>query len=126
MNQSLFLEYDKKGFLTTRSGSIGVIRNPYERLVSLYRDSWDWSGFEVWIKDNEIEGQWSLYKDCDYIISLEHWEQDLIALNVEPKNSSILMDQTFSDDWKRWYGKGLLDVVYPLVSKDLTTYGYSF
>ena len=45
MNQSLFLEYDK--------AKIPVIRNPYERLVSLYRDSWDYIGFDKWIEKSK-------------------------------------------------------------------------
>ena len=41
MNQSLYLESDNK--------LIGVIRNPYERAVSLYKLSYYWIGFDKWL-----------------------------------------------------------------------------
>ena len=85
MNQSLYLEYDK--------GTIGVIRNPYERVVALYRSSWDWIGFEKWIDKSNLQSQVDLYKECNEIITLENWEQDLIALKIdEVTNSSILIE----------------------------------
>ncbi len=118
MNQSLFLESD--------SGNIGVIRNPYERLVSLYRDSWDYCGFDIWVGKSDIKPQVELYRDCKYIISLEHWEQDILGLGIEPKNSSILTEQTISDDYKRWYTNKSLLVCVRLIKPDLDTYGYSY
>tara|TARA_B100001123_G_C15105789_1_gene945417 strand:+ start:585 stop:941 length:357 start_codon:yes stop_codon:yes gene_type:complete len=118
MNQSLFLEYD--------NGTIGVVRNPYERLVSLYRDSWDYIGFDKWIDKSNLKSQVELYSDCANIITLEHWEQDLIALDIEPKNSSILMEQTISADYKRWYTNKSLLIVARLIKPDLDTYGYTY
>jgi hypothetical protein len=119
MNQSLYLEYD--------NGSIGVIRNPYERLVALYRSSWDWIGFDKWINKSKLQSQVELYKDCDQIITLEHWEQDLIALDLgDIKNSSILMEQTIAEDYRRWYTNKSLNMTAELVKPDLDTYGYSY
>jgi hypothetical protein len=119
MNQSLYLEYD--------NGSIGVIRNPYERLVALYRGSWKWTGFDNWIKESKLQSQVELYKDCDMIITLENWEQDLIALNIEQvTNSSILMEQTIAEDYRRWYTDKSLNMTAELVKPDLVTYGYSY
>jgi hypothetical protein len=118
MNQSLYLEYD--------NGSIGVIRNPYERIVALYRSSWDWIGFDKWIDKSNLQSQAELYKGCDQIITLEHWEQDLIALDIVPKNSSILMEQTIANDYRRWYTNKSLNMTAELVKPDLDTYGYSY
>ena len=118
MNQSLFLEYD--------SGKIAVVRNPYERLVSLYRDSWDWYGFDKWIADNNIKSQAELYSDYTEVITLEYWEQDCIALDIEPINSSILMKQTISNDYKRWYTNKSLIMAARIIKPDIDTYGYSY
>ena len=119
MNQSLFLESDSK--------TIGVVRNPYERIVALYRSSWDWIGFDKWIKKSNLQSQANLYKDCDIIITLENWEQDLIALNMEQvTNSSILMEQTIAKDYRRWYTNKSLDMTALLVKPDLDTYGYTY
>ena len=119
MNQSLYLEYD--------SGTIGVIRNPYERLVALYRNSWDWIGFDKWIEKSNLLSQVELYKECNEIITLEHWEQDLIALKIdEVTNSSILMEQKIAEDYRRWYTNKSLNMTAVLVKPDLDTYGYSY
>ena len=118
MNQSLYLEYD--------SGTIGVIRNPYERLVALYRNSWDWIGFDKWIEKSNLLSQVELYKECNEIITLEHWEQDCIALDIEPIDSSILMKQTISNDYRRWYTNKSLILVAKIIKPDLDTYGYSY
>jgi hypothetical protein len=118
MNQSLFLEYD--------NGKLAVIRNPYERLVSLYRDSWDWYGFDKWVINNNIKPQAELYSDYDEVITLEYWEQDCIALDIEPIDSSILMKQTVSNDYKRWYTNKSLIIVAKIIKPDIDTYGYSY
>ena len=119
MNQSLFLEYDR--------GTIAVIRNPYERLISLYRDDWDYIGFDNWVAKNDLQSQAALYEKCEVIITLENWEQDLISLSIdEPKNSSILMEQTISDDYRRWFTNKSLMLTARLVRPDLNTYGYTF
>jgi len=119
MNQSLYLEYDK--------GTIGVIRNPYERVVALYRSSWDWIGFEKWIDKSNLQSQVDLYKECNEIITLENWEQDLIALGIdEVTNSSILMEQKIAEDYRRWFTNKSLDMTALLVKPDLETYGYSY
>ena len=118
MNQSLFLEYDK--------AKIPVIRNPYERLVSLYRDSWDWYGFDKWIIQEKPRSQVDLYSHYDKVITLEYWEQDCIALDIEPIDSSILMKQTISNDYRRWYTSKSLILVAKIIKPDLDTYGYSY
>ena len=73
-----------------KSKTIGVIRNPYERAVSEYYASLNYIGFDKWIYDFTPEQQTDLYKDCDYIIRYESWEQDLKDLNLHPKDTSIL------------------------------------
>ena len=119
MNQNLYLEYDK--------GTIGVIRNPYERVVALYRSSWDWIGFEKWIDKSNLQSQVDLYKECNEIITLENWEQDLIALKIdEVTNSSILIELKIAEDYRRWYTDKSLNMTAALMKPDLLTYGYSY
>ena len=76
MRQSIYIEIDSK--------KVAVVRNPYERVITLYRESWDWIGLSDWVQKNEITPQSELYKDCEYIICLESWKEDLDALGLEP------------------------------------------
>ena len=42
MNQTSLIEIDNY--------KIGIIRNPYERIITEYKGSWDWIGLENWLK----------------------------------------------------------------------------
>ena len=118
MNQSLLLTYDSK--------SIGVIRNPYERLVALYQQGFDFIGFDNWIVKNKPELQTVLYKDCDYIIRFEAWQDELKFHNLHPKDTSILEDEQVTMMWDNWYTMKTKTLVYSIYRKDIETYGYSF
>ena len=117
MNQSLYLESDNK--------LIGVIRNPYERAVSLYKLSYYWVGFDKWLLEENPATQCSLYEDCDYIIHLENWREELEALGV-PTNNSFLEKEWVSTDYKRWYTTKSLNLVTQLYHKDIKEFGYSY
>jgi hypothetical protein len=98
MRQSIYIELgDKK---------IGVVRNPYERVVNLYRESWNWCGFEKW---------------------LAKAESDFKALGITPdKKSMELLYKKYSSDYRRWYDTSLKDMITPIAQTDLDTYGYRF
>ena len=119
MRQSIYIEIDSK--------KVAVVRNPYERVITLYRESWDWIGLSDWVQKNEITPQSELYKDCEYIICLESWKEDLDALGLEPKEKEAeLLFKKYSTDYRRWYGRPLKTTITPLVQSDLDTYGYRF
>ena len=119
MNQTILLDISDK--------QIGIVRNPYERIITLYRDSWDWIGLEKWLQKSIIEPQCELYKDCDAVVTLESWKDDFKSLGITPdKNSIELLYKHYSEDYRRWYGQNLKDIVRPIVLLDLSTYGYRF
>ena len=117
MSQSLYLELDNK--------LIGVIRNPYERVVSLYKLSYYWIGFDKWLLEEKPETQCSLYEDCDYLIRLENWQEELDKLGV-PTNNSFLKKVWVSTDYKRWYTVKSLNLVTQLYHEDIKRFGYRY
>ena len=118
MSQTLFLTCDDK--------SIGVVRNPYERVVTEYFYSFNYIGFDNWITEFTPLPQVELYKDCDYIINYSDWQQELKELDLHPKDTSILEDVKIVEDWRRWYTIKSKTHVAVLYKDDITTYGYSF
>lgn len=118
MKQSTYIQVDDK--------KIAVVRNPYERIVTLYRESWDWVGLETWLQRQHIQSQTELYTN-ELCITLEHWESDCKDLDISPdKKSMELLTKKYSMDYKRWYGTRLLDIATPIVERDLVTFGYRF
>ncbi len=117
MNQSLYLELDDK--------LIGVARNPYERAVALYKHSFYWIGFDKWLLEEKPKTQCSLYEDCDYIVHLENWREELEDLGV-PTNNSFLEKVWISTDYKRWYTMKSLTLVSELYKEDIIRFGYSY
>ena len=115
-----------KLILKCKNKTIGVIRNPYERAVSEYFVSLNYIGFDKWIYDFTPEQQTDLYKDCDYIIRYESWEQDLKDLNLHPKDTSILESLKVNQDWKNWYTLRTRTMIAELYHNDIITYGYSY
>tara|TARA_Y100000361_G_scaffold145824_1_gene155524 strand:- start:219 stop:581 length:363 start_codon:yes stop_codon:yes gene_type:complete len=107
---------------------IGIIRNPYERVISLYRASWNWIGIEDWIKKSNLKPQCELYDTYDGVVRLEEWKQDFadLGLQVPDKKYMKYLHKKYSTDYTRWYGTNLKDMVAPLVKPDLDTYGYRF
>ena len=112
--------------LKCKNKTIGVIRNPYERAVSEYYASLNYIGFDKWIYDFTPEQQTDLYKDCDYIIRYESWEQDLKDLKLHPKDTSILDDVKEIDGWRNWYTLHTRTTIGVLYKEDIVTYGYSY
>ena len=119
MNESFWIEIDTL--------KVGILRNPYERVIHLYKESWDWIGLEKWIEKTTITSQLELSKECDVVVCLESWEDDFKSLGITPdKNSMEMLKKKYSEDYRRWYGRTLLKIVAPLVKPDLDTYGYRF
>jgi hypothetical protein len=114
----LILKYEEQ--------SIGIVRNPYERLVSMYFGSLNYIGFDKWIEQNKPEKQVILFKDCDILVRFEAWEEELKFHNLHPKDTSILDDEQITPMWDRWYTIKSKTLVYGLYYEDIETYGYSF
>lgn len=118
MNQSLLLNYDNK--------TIGVVRNPYERVVSLYMQGLDYIGFDKWLVKNKPEKQVVLYKDCDHLVRFEDWETELKLFDLHPKDTSILQDESVVPMYDKWYTMKTKTLVYSMYHEDIEYYGYSF
>jgi len=119
VNESFWVEIDTL--------KVGILRNPYERVIHLYKESWDWVGLEEWIEKTTITSQLELSKECDVVVCLESWEDDFKSLGITPdKNSMNKLCKHYSEDYRRWYGQNLKTLVRPIVVQDLTTFGYRF
>jgi len=118
MNPSLFLHSNNK--------FIGVVRNPYERIVHAYIHGLYWIGLPEWLDETSILSQVETYKGADYIITLENWEQDLKHQKIKVNDPSPLPTTNIVRDYQRWFDKELLKKVKPLVQPDLDRWGYSF
>jgi len=118
MNPSLFLHSNNK--------FIGVVRNPYERIIAAYVDGLYWIGLSAWIDEIKPLSQVETYKGADYIITLENWEQDLHHQKIVVNDPSPLPTTRRVSNYQRWYSKELLKQVNPIVQPDLDRWGYSF
>ena len=105
---------------------IGVVRNPFDKVISDYYTSLNYIGFDKWISKETPEYQTLLYKDCDYIIRLEAWERDLKDLDLTPEDTSILESIKVVYDWKSWYTLRTRTIIAQLYHNDITTYGYTY
>ena len=115
-----------KLILKTNNKTIGVVRNPYHKAIADYYASLNYIGFDKWIHESMPPQQVSLYKNCDYIIRYESWEQDLKDLNLHPKDTSILESLKVNQDWKNWYTLRTRTMIAELYHNDIVTYGYSY
>ena len=111
--------------LKTDNKTIGIVRNPFEKVVSDYYASLNYIGFEKWITKQTPEYQTLLYKNCDYIVRLERLEYDLKDLDIQPKDTSILRSVKVIHDWKSWYTLNTRTIVAGLYHNDIITYGYT-
>lgn len=112
--------------LTCDNHSIGVVRNPFERVVTEYFYSFNYIGFDKWATEFTPTPQVELFKDCDYIVNYSDWQQELKEFDLHPKDTSILDDIKIVEDWKRWYTIKSKTHIAILYKDDITTYGYSF
>jgi len=115
-----------KLILKDNKNKIGVVRNPYERVVTEYFYSFNYIGFDKWLTEFTPAPQVELYKNCDIIINFNDWQKELQELNLQPKDTSILDDIKIITDWQRWYTIKSKNYVAVLYKDDITTYGYTF
>ena len=104
----------------------GLVRNPYERVIHSYRESWNWIGIMDWVEKYPPELQCELYKGMP-TISLEYYHDDLPPNTpIDVKNKLKRLKKMYSDDYRRWYSQKMKSKIDPLIKKDLETYGYRF
>ena len=119
MNESFWIEIDTL--------KVGILRNPYERVIHLYKESWDWIGLEKWLEKVALQPQCELFRDCDAVVCLENWEADFRMLDLTPsENSMNKLSKNYSEDYRRWYSEEMKSLVDQIVRPDLDTYGYRF
>ena len=119
MSQSLLLNCDD-------GSSIGVVRNPFERVISEYYASINYIGLDAWLAECPLKSQVELYKNCDYLITFDTWETDLELWNLHPKDTSILESVKVIPMWNRWYTLKTRTLVARIYKDDITTFGYSY
>ena len=115
-----------KLILKDNKNKIGVVRNPYERVVTEYFYSFNYIGFDKWLTQFTPAPQVELYKNCDIIINFNDWQKELQELNLQPKDTSILDDVKEIDGWRNWYTLHTRTTIGVLYKDDITTYGYSY
>ena len=111
---------------TTNNKTIGVTRNPYERVVSLYMLSLDYIGLDKWIDKHKPIMQTEQFASCDYLIRFENWEQELLDLEVDVIDKSEVEKSIEVYDRKGWYTVNTRSHVAELYHNDIITYGYSY
>ena len=115
-----------KLILKDNKNKIGVVRNPYERVVTEYFYSFNYIGFDKWLTQFTPAPQVELYKNCDIIINFNDWQKELQELNLQPKDTSILDDVKEIDGWRNWYTLHTRTTIGVLYKEDIITYGYSY
>lgn len=113
-------------FLKDKDLLIGVVRNPYERVVFEYFWSLNYIGMDKWLYENPLTPQYKLFQDCDHVVRLENLHYDLQDLNLQPKDTSILKGNEYIADWKRWYTLKSKQIITQTFARDLSTYGYRY
>ena len=68
MSQPLLLTYDSK--------TIGVVRNPYERLVALYQQSFDFDDEKLRNKYPALQDAWEHYQNIKQMCETREKEED--------------------------------------------------
>jgi len=116
VSQSLLITLDNK--------HIGIVRNPYERAISLYFESLNYIGFEKWLDNEAPIPQKLLYKNCDIVVRFEDWRNEFEALNLQLEDTSILESVKIFDDWERWLTIKIKTKLFQLYRHDIETYGY--
>src|SRR6056300_1158757 len=106
----------------TTINSFSIVRNPYERLVALYLDSWEKIGFSQWLEKRNIQPQADLIDPQNLVLHLENLQAEIEAINLDPSGYTNIPAPT--EHWQRWYDDALLEQVDPIVKKDLLTFGY--
>ena len=115
-----------KLILKDNKNKIGVVRNPYERVVTEYFYSFNYIGFDKWLTQFTPAPQVELYKNCDIIINFDDWQKELQELNLQPKDTSILDDVKEIDGWRNWYTLHSRSTIGVLYKEDIITYCYSY
>jgi len=106
----------------TTTNSTNIVRNPYERLVSLYLEDWVRIGFGPWLEKQNITPQADLIDQTKPVLHLENLKAEVEAFNLDPSGYTNAPVPT--EHWQRWYDDALLEQVEPIVKKDLLTFGY--
>lgn len=115
MNQSLILD-----------GNIAVIRNTYERAVFHYTHSFNYIGFDNWLREGNLKSQVTLYKDCKHFIDFNDWKNELSILKLAPKDTSVMEGQVGLSDYKNWYTLRSIHLVSELYIDELKSFGFSY
>jgi hypothetical protein len=112
--------------LGTGTKTVGVVRNPYERVIALYRAAWMPIGIRKWTLMQDFKSQKELYKSCDDIISYSGWMEELNELNPIHPDTSQVERVEISKDFRSWYDWELKEIVDKFAIEDCEEYGYTF
>ena len=105
---------------------VGVVRNPYERLVASYYESWGYESFGQFLKSNVFRSQSYIYYGLP-VVSLNSWQEDLERIDFGSDEESVdLSSVEIYTDYKRYFNQELFEYVEPIVQPDIVKFGFTF
>ena len=127
MKQSLLIPYTvRKGNRKVR-GTVAFLRNPYERIIALYKTSWGYRSLSEFLEHETIIPQAELYADADIVTHLDNWQNAIDEYKLEPDENNIDFTKLeISTEYRRWYTQDMVDMVAEIVQPDLDTFGFTF
>ena len=121
MKQSLLIPYTvRKGRRKVR-GTVAFLRNPYERIIALYKTSWGYRSLSEFLEHETI------IPDADIVTHLDNWQNAVDDYKLKPEENNIdFTKMEISTEYRRWYTQDMVDIVAEIVQPDLDTFGFTF
>ena len=127
MKQSLLIPYTVRKGKRKVKGTVAFLRNPYERIIALYKTSWGYRSLSEFLEHETIIPQAELYADADIVTHLDNWQNAVDDYKLKPEKNNIDFTKLeISTEYRRWYTQDMIDIVAEIVQPDLDTFGFTF
>lgn len=127
MKQSLLIPYTVRKGKRKVKGTVAFLRNPYERIIALYKTSWGYRSLSEFLEHETIIPQAELYADADIVTHLDNWQNAVDDYKLKPEENNIDFTKLeISTEYRRWYTQDMIDIVAEIVQPDLDTFGFTF